>query len=254
MGDLRNSSGQWWNEVLSCLTRFYEAYQLSLRAVDYETSELRDDKWSRIDKRASSMILASVPDGVKVELLSSRAVGTLASLARIVILYRPGSMAERQQILKALEAPSGATTAAEAVQELRKSSRWVARATDLGLQRPDPSVMIKGLDSIVKKILDISFRVSMLRYNLEVDTMPTLQGAKDLQQALLSELEQVAYRGRQSTASTPAVKSMNAGAPATGSIKSEAAGGSREGTSPTAHPKAKTLQGAVQVLSDGQRL
>ena len=51
------------------------------------------------------MILASVPDGVK-------AVGTLASLARIVILYRPGSMAERQQILKALEAPSGATTAA----------------------------------------------------------------------------------------------------------------------------------------------
>ena len=135
------------------------------------------------------MILASVPDGMKVELLSSRAVGTLASLARIVILYRPGSMAERQQILKALEAPSGATTAAEAVQELRKSSRWVARVTDLGLQRPDPSVMIKGLDSIVKKILDISFRVSMLRYNLEVDTMPTLQGAKDLQQALLSELE-----------------------------------------------------------------
>eukprot|EP00439_Symbiodinium_sp_Y106_P027311 s9529_g3.t1 len=112
MGDLSNSSSQWWTEVLGCLSRFYEAYlaashlrKLALRAVDYETSELRDDKWSRVDKRAASMILASVPDGVK-------AVGTLASLARIVILYRPGSMAERQQILKALEAPSGATTAA----------------------------------------------------------------------------------------------------------------------------------------------
>ena len=61
--------------------------------------------------------------------------------------------------------------------------------------------MIKGLDSIVKKILgdhqDINFRVSMLRYNLEVDTRPTLQGAKDLQQALLSELElQGVWSGR----------------------------------------------------------
>ena len=75
--------------------------------------------------------------------------------------------------------------------------------------------MIKGLDSIVKKILgdhqDINFRVSMLRYNLEVDTRPTLQGAKDLQQALLSELEQVAYRGRQSATSTPAVRAMTTG-------------------------------------------
>eukprot|EP00439_Symbiodinium_sp_Y106_P030091 s1024_g3.t1 len=228
MGDLSNSSAQWWNEVLGSLTKFYEAYlaashvgKLALKAVDYEAPELeapelKDDKWSRVDKRASSMILASVPDGVKAELLSSRAVGTLAMLARIVILYRPGSIAERQQILKALEAPTGASTAAEAVQELRKWPRWVSRASDLGLQCPDPSVMIKGLDSIVKKILcdhqDISFRVSMLRYTLEVDTRPTLQGAKDLQQALLSELEQVAYRGRQQGGATPAIKAMNGSA------------------------------------------
>ena len=76
MGDLSNSSSQWWNEVMGCLTKFYEAYlaashvgKLALRAVDYETSELKDDKWSRVDKRAASMILASVLEGVKAELL-----------------------------------------------------------------------------------------------------------------------------------------------------------------------------------------
>ena len=61
---------------MGCLTKFYEAYlaashvgKLALRAVDYETSELKDDKWSRVDKRAASMILASVLEGVKAELL-----------------------------------------------------------------------------------------------------------------------------------------------------------------------------------------
>ena len=115
-------------------------------------------------------------------------------LARVVVLYRPGSIVERQQVLRALEAPAAASNAAEAVDELRKWARWMARATDIGVQCPDASILVKGLDHIVRKVLlehvDISFRVSMLRYTLEVDTRPTVKGAKDLQQALMSELEQ----------------------------------------------------------------
>ena len=149
------------------------------------------------------MILASVPEAVKSELLSTRLVGSLAMLSRVVVLYRPGSIAERQQILRALESPSPAGNAADAVVELRKWARWMARATDIGIQCPDASVLVRGLDIIVKKVLpehaDIAFRVSMLRYTLEVDTRPTVKGARDLQQALMSELEQVAFRGRRGT-------------------------------------------------------
>ena len=181
-------------------------------------------------------------------------MGTLATLARIVILYRPGSMAERQQILKSLESPSTASSAADAVQELRKWSRWVARATDLGLQCPDPSVMIKGLGAIVRKILgdhqDISFRISMLRYNLEVDTRPTLQGAKDLQQALLSELEQVAYRGRQVSTATPTVKVISAATPNGATGRQDATGGGGDGGSPSAQPKTKAKSPCKFFLTD----
>ncbi|CAE7246860.1 TY2B-DR3 [Symbiodinium sp. CCMP2456] len=265
MGDLSNSSSQWWSEVLTCLSKYYEAYlaashvgKLSLKAEDYETTLLRDDRWLRVDKRASSMILASLPESVKTELLSSRVVGTLAMLCRVVVLYRPGSVAERQQILRALEVPTTATTASEAVQELRRWARWVARATDIGIQCPDPSVMIKGLDSIVKKILgehaDINFRISMLRYTLEVDTRPTLHGAKSLQQALLSELEQVAYRGRQSGTTAPAVKAIAAGAPpSTGGRSDGQVGGAANGSesgSPTRQPKAKAKASCKFYLSD----
>ena len=51
MGDLSNNSGQWWSEVMQCLTQYYEAYlaasnvgKLTLRAEDYESALLKDTK------------------------------------------------------------------------------------------------------------------------------------------------------------------------------------------------------------------
>ena len=168
--------------------------------------KLKDPKWSRVDKRAASMLLLSAPSSLREE-LASRLSGTLAILARVVVLYRPGSVVERQQVLASLESPPQAVNAADAAASLRRWSRWMSRATDLGIQKPDPSVLLRGLDSMCKKPLqeqpEISFRISMLRYNLEVDVRPTEKGVKDLHQALVSEFEQVAYRG--STASSSQV-------------------------------------------------
>ncbi|CAE7232960.1 TY2B-DR3 [Symbiodinium microadriaticum] len=220
MGDLSNSSGAWWQEVMTCLARYYESYlaashvgKLSLKPESFESELLRDPRWTRVDKRAASMVLASIPEAIKGEILATRLVGTLPILARIVVLYRPGSVVEKQQILKALESPGSATTAGDAVVGLRKWGRWMSRASDVGLQPPDPSVLIKGLDALVKSVLaehqDIAFRVSMLRYTLEVDTRPTEKGARDLHQALLSEFEQIAYRGKPPpNASAPSVKAI----------------------------------------------
>ena len=86
------------------------AGKLALKPGSYESEGLKDPKWARVDKRAAAMILGSVPDTVKSELLSARVIGTLPMLA----LYRPGSVAERQQILKALENPGTAANAVDA--------------------------------------------------------------------------------------------------------------------------------------------
>ena len=209
-------------------------------------------KWSRVDKRASSMILASVPEAVKSELLSTRLVGSLSMLCRVVVLYRPGSIAERQQVLRALETPVKATSAADAVTELRKWARWMARATDIGIQCPDASVLARGLDSIVKKVLpehaDITFRISMLRYNLEVDTRPTVKGARDLQQALMSELEQVAFRGRSGAGVAASVRAASVALPPATGLRSD--GGQAEGNSPTGQAKAKAKPACRFYLTD----
>eukprot|EP00439_Symbiodinium_sp_Y106_P050041 s545_g6.t1 len=261
MGDLSNNSCHWWSEIMSCLTKYYEAYlaasnvgKLTIKAEDYESEFLKDPKWSRVDKRASSMILASVPEAVKSELLSTRLVGSLAMLSRVVVLYRPGSIAERQQILRALESPSPAGNAADAVVELRKWARWMARATDIGIQCPDASVLVRGLDIIVKKVLpehaDIAFRVSMLRYTLEVDTRPTVKGARDLQQALMSELEQVAFRGRSGNTVVPSVKAASVAPSSTTTALKGDGGNASESGSPYGQPKAKAKAACRFYLTD----
>ena len=149
------------------LAAYYEAYtpashvgKLALRPEDYETSELKDPRWSRVDKRAASMLLASLPAGVRDEILASRLSGSLALLSRVVVLHRPGSVVERQQILTSLESPPQASNAVEAVTSLRRWSRWMTRASDLGIQRPDPSVLLRGLDSLCKKPLQDSPEIS----------------------------------------------------------------------------------------------
>ena len=252
MGDLSNASGLWWREIMTCLKAYYEAYtrashvgKLSLRPEDYESAELKDQRWARVDKRAAAMLMASFSDSVKEELLASRLNGTLAILARVVVLYRPGSVVERQQVLASLESPPPAANANEAVASLRKWGRWMSRATDMGLQRPDPSVLLRGFDGLTKRPLldhqDISFRISMLRYTLEVDTRPTEKGVWDLHNALVSEFEQVFYRGGPpSSSGTPFVKAIDGtGMPA----GTKPAGEPSPGGSPS--PKAKAKAGLL---------
>ena len=184
MGDLSNTSAAWWQEVLLCLDRFYDAYlkssnltKLSLRPESFASAGIKEDKWSRVDTRATSMLLASLPESVRTEILASRLTGALQVLGRVMVLYRPGSTAERQQILKALETPAEAANASEAVDALRRWSRWLRRAGDVGLQRPDPSILLRGLDGIVRKVIkensEILFRINMTRYTLEVDVKPS---------------------------------------------------------------------------------
>ena len=243
MGDLSNSSAAWWQEVMSCLDRFYAAYlkssnlsKLSLKPETFASAVLKEDKWSRVDKRATSMLLASLPESVRTEILASRLTGALQVLGRVMVLYRPGSTAERQQILKALELPPTATNAAEAVDALRRWARWLRRAGDVGLQSPDPSILLRGLDGVVRKVLqengEILFRINMMRYTLEVDVKPTQKAVEDLHQALLSEFEQVAFRGRTRPSTAPSLKAASAVGTTTATMPTSGSGEGHGGESP----------------------
>ncbi|CAE7540501.1 RE1 [Symbiodinium natans] len=207
MGDLSDTSSQWWQEVMATLERYYGGFlaasavqKVSMKVLDYASADLLSARWTRLDKRACGMVLQAIPESVKKEVLANRLTTTLEVLARIVTLYRPGSATERQQILKALSKPGAATTPLEVVDSLRRWARWLKRSRDLGLQAPDASILLKGLDQAVKRVNEsqpeVSFRLNLVRYTLDLDASPTLDAVEKYHSNLLGEYEQLAYRGR----------------------------------------------------------
>ena len=203
MGDLSTNSGEWWRAVLQDAQDYYRKYmeedqfaRLMLKPV--ASSEVVDSKWMRVDRRGAALIMNAVPEEVKRELVASRSRTTLELLSKLMIMYRPGSVTEKSQLLKKIEAPEAATNVSEAVDHLRQWVRYYRRAKDLGLSTPDPSILLRALDGLVKRPLqehhDITFRMSLLRHSLKVDFAPTETSVMTIQQAYLAEFEQVGFR------------------------------------------------------------
>ena len=122
---------------------YYDKYQAAdqyarLALKPTPSSELTSDRWTRVDRRGASVLLAAVPEEVKKELIASRTRSTLDVLARLMVLYRPGSAQEKGQLLRRIESPEAAGTTQEAVEGLRQWLRYYQRARDLKLSTPDP--------------------------------------------------------------------------------------------------------------------
>ena len=136
MGDISANSSIWWQEVLQCISTFYEDYvkvdQFKRLTMEPKpTAELTLDKWQRVDRHAATMLVGAVSEPIRLELVASRVQSTLAILCRLAILYRPGSSTERAQLLRHLENPDPATNPLEAVQKLRQWGRYLQRARAL---------------------------------------------------------------------------------------------------------------------------
>ena len=249
MGDLTDGSGGWWADVMKSLDDYYKEYlaaatvrKVQLKAEDFARPGVKEERWSRVDKRAASMLLQAVPEAIKSELMANRLSTTLAILGRILTIYRPGSSVERQQVLKALESPGVGGSPMDLVEILRKWARWLKRAEDLGLQPPDASILLKGLDVATKPLMEknneILFRTNMLRFSLDLDAAPTKTAVLRFHGHLLAEFEQLAYRGRGKGGPTvaAAVRAANAVADAGTSPTSTQKGGSSPSASGSARP------------------
>ncbi|CAL1129313.1 unnamed protein product [Cladocopium goreaui] len=163
MSDLSNSSSQWW-----------------------------------LERRASTLLLMAVPEPQREELISSKRLTALSIICQLLVIYQPGGLAEKELILRSLEQPPESANLSEAVQNLRKWSRWRRRAADLRISEPDPFLLLKGLNRIIRKPLeqnrDLSFRISLARSTLQVDSTPTSSSVASFALHLIAEFEQVVHQ------------------------------------------------------------
>ena len=215
MADLSPSSEEWWQVTVAAAREWYEQHQLlspiaRLTHHPQPTEEMAQQRWSRVERRASSLLMAAIPDQLREEVVASKAVNALAILAKGMQLYQPGGLAERSAILTSLESPPEAATIASAITTLRRWLRWKRRAEELKVGLPDPTILVRGLGKLVKKILqnmpDLSFRLSLVRNTLMIDTVPSHESVSRYSEHLLAELEQSGHQSKKKEVSVEARK------------------------------------------------
>ena len=223
MSDLSDGSGEWWLRVKSEASKAYQAWTSAspiekLRIQPPQVSELETGRWSRVNSRASSMILLALHGDVRQEMASRRSTGSAAALLfRLLTIYQPGGQQEKVQILSNLQQPAQERDPQQAVSALRAWARWLRRCRDLGVAAPDPSLLARGLTSMTRLVLErdqeVSFRTSLVRSDLLVDTKPTYDTVEQYYHHLLAECEAMAVTGTTSGTTTSTTSTGTSGKP-----------------------------------------
>ena len=157
MGDLSNGSQQWWEATLAAAREWYTKHQEKppLEKVTHKPEvpiELREVRYQRLEKRATALLMAAIPQTQQEEVIAGKEVSTLAVLSRLMTSYQPGGLSEKAAILSALDSPEEAQTLPQAVTGLRRWLRWHRRAGEVNVVRPDATIQVKGLWKLMKKV------------------------------------------------------------------------------------------------------
>ena len=162
--------------------------------------ELQGTRWTRMEKRACSLLLQAIPDSQKEDVIASRSLSVLGIITRLMVNYQPGGAHEKAAVLMALESPAEALAVGDAITGLRRWLRWKRRALDINVSLPDPMVLLRGLDKMVGRVLGsnpaLQFRLNLVRTTLKVDSMPTLTTVEQSAESTMAELDQLAYSRR----------------------------------------------------------
>ena len=211
MADLSGSSSQWWALVLAAANEAYARWQVStplerlrLRVV----FPLDIYRWPRTEQRAVTMLLAAVPDEIRREMIANRKLNSMDILFTLLCRFQPGGASERASLLRDISDPQLKQNAnvQDFLTALRLWKRNLGRAVELGLQLPDPLILVNLLTRWADHLgrlggAQLSYRVASLRQLLQLDTMPNSTSVVEFAEALQAEAEQLAL-SVQSTTST----------------------------------------------------
>ena len=153
-------------------------------------------RYKRVESRAVSLILASIPGHIRDEAVSNRWLASAALIFRIMCLYQPGGSSERSMLLSQLVNPEAPKSLGMAVGVLRKWQQHFARIRELQAALPDSSLLLKGVDNATAGLLGqhpaLSFRVNSFRNKVALDYNPSIATVLQLVRLLQAEFEAAA--------------------------------------------------------------
>ena len=115
MADLTPTSQEWWEKLLGEARTWYDRH-VQKSPVERLTHEpqpslnLSQKKWGRLEKRASTMLLMGIPETQREEMVATNQTSAMKIVCRLLTIYQPGGLAEKEVILRSLEAPQETTS------------------------------------------------------------------------------------------------------------------------------------------------
>ena len=159
-------------------------------------------KWAKLERRMATLLLKSIPDIPKDELVATKRLSVFAILAHLHVTHCPGGISEKQMLLRNLEEPAEPSNLHNTVVGLRRWLRWRARAQEIGATEPDPSILVKGFNRLTRKTLEgnesLRFRVSPARNALQVDTNPNALSVSQFATHLIAEIDRLSLAEKRS--------------------------------------------------------
>ena len=221
MQDLSPSSGMWWTKVMELVQVTYAKWlsctpleRLQLQPAS--SSELAEGRWTRVNARACSMVLQSLVDVVRQDLIARRVVqNAVLILFRLHTTYQPGGASEKTLVLQSLQTPATCESLEDVLTWLRSWPRWIQRCQDLNMLCPDGTVLAKTLTSVTSRFIseggDSQFRTQLLRSTLRIDGQPSLDDVKRYHQHLQAEMESIMTSRTSAPSLPPKVKALGLG-------------------------------------------
>ena len=227
IADVSHRAMWWWDNLVTMTTQRYQQWlgsdPITRLNVQPPTVEELPQGFTRLEQRVTSLLMQALPKTLAAEMIANRQLGAAQIIFKVMKVYQPGGLGERQNTLQALTTTQPAGTYLEASTSLRMWQRHHSRAEELGATVPDPTLMVGALDKIMSKLLQgnpqANFRLSAFRMGAQVDTKPTAATVKQLHQMLLAEVElamgsQDAQGKGQGSPAVKTLKDNKAGSPA----------------------------------------
>ena len=144
-------------------------------------------------------LLKALPESLRSELVAQREVSSIGIMFKVLRVYQPGGLGERTTLLKQLVDQKVPSPLSEWMLALRSWRRWLTRVQELGIQPPDPVLLLATLDrfavGLARHSPQVAFRLQITRAALRVDTAPTERSIHQFSESLLAEGEAVFHGG-----------------------------------------------------------
>eukprot|EP00435_Cladocopium_sp_Y103_P074811 s444_g51.t1 len=201
MSDLNSTSATWWSLTMAAAQRYYELWRVA-SPLDRLRLKVETDpdakKFPRTEQRAVTMRLAAVPEQVRRNVIASRKMSSVEIVFTLLCKYQPGGAQERTVLLRDLSENRLFANAnvKDLLITLRTWRRNFGRASELGVQLPDPLLLVSLLtkwSDLLSRLggSQMAFRIAGMRQMLSLDTTPVPSSVVEFAEHLQAKAEQL---------------------------------------------------------------